>query len=153
MLAFCDSQRRKKNLNTWDFVKLRILYLGSNECLHPTRGGDLQMASNGQFNAKTNGTWKPGILMTFEGFRFWANPKWSINLILNPTNGRFGLAIYNLASRLAEMICSKGGYPTISSYFKLVKDDDSADFNGQKVVSIRCNVFQSFYPTNMTRTK
>lgn len=25
VLAFCDSQRRKKNLNTWDFVKLRIL--------------------------------------------------------------------------------------------------------------------------------
>ena len=35
VLAFCDSQRRKKNLSTWDFVKLRILYLGSNECLHP----------------------------------------------------------------------------------------------------------------------
>lgn len=25
VLAFCDSQRRKKNLSTWDFVKLRIL--------------------------------------------------------------------------------------------------------------------------------
>lgn len=35
VLAFCDSQRRKKNLSTWDFVKLRILHLGSNECLHP----------------------------------------------------------------------------------------------------------------------
>lgn len=30
VLAFCDYQRRKKNLNTLDFVKLRILRLGLN---------------------------------------------------------------------------------------------------------------------------
>ena len=81
-----------------------------------SRGKNLQMASfSPVFSAKTDDTSKQGISMT-EGFRFWANPKWRMNLILNPI-------------------------------LQVVKDDDSADFNRQKVLSICFNGFQSFHPT------